>query len=174
MSTFARAEIELGGDSKGRLSTPHKRQKTSLRQEEKSVMIRLSYVSTCAPGLALADVRAILNVANRSNIENNITGMLYWSGKYFMQTLEGDRRAVTVCFNRVCRDRRHTEVELVSALPMSERWFSQWSMGFTQLLAEHRVKLANGANGFNPYLLDASQLPQSLAELTRNTTRLAG
>jgi hypothetical protein len=137
-------------------------------------MIRLTYVSTCVPDLSLADVRAILAVATKSNAANGITGMLYWSGEYFMQTLEGERAAVTVCFNRVCKDRRHSEVELVSATPTQRRWFGDWSMGFTQLLASHRVQLANGAHGFNPYLLDAKTLPDVLAELSDNTQRLAG
>jgi hypothetical protein len=135
-------------------------------------MIRLTYVSTCKTGLVLADVRAILAIATKSNAESGITGMLYWSGDYFMQTLEGERAAVTVCFNRVCRDARHTDVELVNAVPMAKRWFGEWSMGFTQLLAPHRLQLANGAQGFNPYLLDANELPETLAVLTRNTQRL--
>jgi hypothetical protein len=135
-------------------------------------MIRLTYVSTCIPDLSLVDVRAILAVATKSNVEHGITGMLYWSGEYFMQTLEGERAAVTLCFNRVCRDRRHTEVELVSAIPTHKRWFGEWSMGFTQLLASHRVHLESGARGFNPYLLDAKTLPDVLAELSRNTQRL--
>jgi Sensors of blue-light using FAD len=134
-------------------------------------MIRLTYVSTCTAGLKLADVRAILAVATKSNQANGITGMLYWSGEYFMQTLEGERAAVTVCFNRVCKDVRHKDVELVSAIPTHQRWFSDWSMGFTQLLASHCVKLANGARSFNPYLLDSAELPESLAELTRNSQR---
>jgi Sensors of blue-light using FAD len=136
-------------------------------------MIRLTYVSTCKTGLVLADVRAILAVATKSNAANGITGMLYWSGAYFMQTLEGERAPVTVCFNRVCRDVRHTDVELVNAVPTGTRWFGEWSMGFTQLLATHRVQVASGARGFNPYLLDADELMETLAVLARNTQRLS-
>jgi Sensors of blue-light using FAD len=45
-------------------------------------MIRLTYVSTCKTGLVLADVRAILAVATKSNAANGITGMLYRSAPH--------------------------------------------------------------------------------------------
>lgn len=135
-------------------------------------MIRLTYVSTCKPGLQLPDIRAMLTGAIASNAAHGITGMLYWSGEYFMQTLEGAGDEVTACYQRICRDARHTEVSLVNSVPAGERWFGQWSMGFTRLLAAHRLTLPNGAKGFNPYLLDVDTLHETLSTLTRNTKRL--
>jgi hypothetical protein len=131
-------------------------------------MLRLTYVSTCAPNLSLSDVRAILNVAKKANEAASVTGMLYWSREYFMQTLEGDRGAVTKSFVALCNDPRHTDVELIRATDTRTRWFPDWSMGFTQLLASHRVKLAGlaaSASSFNPYLIDAHDLEVALAEL---------
>lgn len=131
-------------------------------------MLRLTYVSTCAPDLSLSDVRSILNVAKQKNAASGVTGMLYWSREYFMQTLEGERGAVTKCFIHLVNDPRHTEVELIRATDMRTRWFSNWSMGFTQLLSSHRVKLAGlstNAASFNPYLIEASELEMALAQL---------
>jgi hypothetical protein len=131
-------------------------------------MLRLTYVSTCAPGLSLSDVRSILNVAKLKNSASGVTGMLYWSREYFMQTLEGDRGAVTKCFIDLIDDPRHTDVELIRAADVRTRWFSNWSMGFTQLLSSHRVKLTGlsaNASSFNPYLIEASDLELALAQL---------
>jgi hypothetical protein len=139
------------------------------------LMIRLTYVSTCVPGLSLTDVRAILAVAKRANQAAGVTGMLYWSREFFMQTLEGDRAAVTDCFLKLSGDPRHTHVELIRVTDMHTRWFSNWSMGFTQLLASHRVKLSGLAvnvSSFNPYLLDARDLELALAELAESTQTL--
>ncbi len=139
------------------------------------LMIRLTYVSTCVRGLSLTDVRAILVVAKRANQAAGVTGMLYWSREFFMQTLEGDRRAVTACFLKLSSDPRHTHVELIRATDIHTRWFSNWSMGFTQLLASHRVKLAGlaaNASSFNPYLLDARDLELTLAEIAESAQTL--
>ncbi|MGL4231590.1 MAG: BLUF domain-containing protein [Casimicrobium sp.] len=139
-------------------------------------MIRLTYISTCSPGLKLADVRAILKIAQRANQARDITGMLYWSGEFFMQTLEGSRGMVTGCFDRVFHDPRHREVELVSVTPTHQRWFTDWSMGFTELLASHRVALKGGGyrdDTFNPYLLEMRDLDRALADLTQNSQRMS-
>jgi Sensors of blue-light using FAD len=139
-------------------------------------MIRLTYISTCSPGLKLADVRAILKVAQTANQAREITGMLYWSGEFFMQTIEGSRAMVTGCFDRVFHDLRHREVELVSVTPTHQRWFSDWSMGFTQLLASHRIALREGGyrdDTFNPHLLEAKGLDRALADLANNSQRMS-
>jgi hypothetical protein len=134
-------------------------------------MIRLTFVSTCAPELSLGDLRAISVNAAKTNAENDLTGVLACSREYFLQTLEGSRGAVTERFGAIHRDPRHRDIEIVSATPTQRRWYNEWSMGFTQLMASHRRKLANGTASFNPYLIDASELPQILATIAENMQR---
>jgi len=138
------------------------------------LMIRLVYVSTCAQNVQLEDVEAILRVAETWNADRGISGMLCWSGEFFLQCLEGDRGPVTQCFAHIAQDRRHHSVELIVSSPTTVRWFSTWGMGFTRLMSSNRVDLPNFAGGsFNPYLLEATDLQDTFARLASQAQRLS-
>jgi Sensors of blue-light using FAD len=137
-------------------------------------MIRLVYVSTCAPGLSLDDVCAIMQTAERSNREDGISGMLCWSGEFFLQCLEGERAVVSRLYSRICNDSRHADIELIVAAPTSVRWFSEWGLGFTRLMASHELDLPSGSTkSFNPYLLQAADLEATFGQLASVAQRLA-
>ena len=137
-------------------------------------MIRLVYVSTCAQNVQLEDVESILRVAETWNAKREISGMLCWSGEFFLQCLEGERGPVTQCFAHIARDSRHHSVELIVSSPTTVRWFSSWGMGFTRLMSSNRVDLPNFAGGsFNPYLLEATDLQDTFARLSSQAQRLS-
>jgi hypothetical protein len=137
-------------------------------------MFRLVYVSTCEPGLKLDDVYAIMRVAHPKNVERGISGMLCWSGEFFLQCLEGERSTVSRLFAKICGDRRHSDVEILIAAPCGQRWFGEWGMGFSRLMASHRLDLPAGSGqSFNPYLLEAQDLEATFEQLSRFAQRLA-
>lgn len=138
-------------------------------------MIRLVYVSTCADNVEVADIQSLLKVAERRNPEQGISGMLCWSGEFFLQCIEGDRAPVTQCFARILSDTRHHSVELILSAPTSVRWFSQWGMGFSRMLSSHRVDLPASTGGsFNPYLLEATELEATFERLSDQAQRIQG
>ena len=137
-------------------------------------MIRLVYVSTCAQSVQFEDVQEILRAAETWNAAREISGMLCWSGEFFLQCLEGERGPVTRCFAHIAADRRHHSVELIVSSPTTVRWFSTWGMGFTRLMSSNRVDLPNYAGGsFNPYLLEATDLQDTFARLASQAQRLS-
>lgn len=75
-----------------------------------------------------AELQKILEEANRHNEEKSITGMLFSSGKYFFQILEGRRSEISNLMFRISGDRRHRNVVLVRVKPISARRFVNWSM----------------------------------------------
>ena len=138
-------------------------------------MIRLVYVSTCADHVDLADIQSLLSVAERLNSEQGISGMLCWSGEFFLQCIEGDRAPVTACFARCLADKRHHSVELILSAPTSVRWFSQWGMGFSHMLSSHHVDLPGWTGGsFNPYVLEATELEATFERLADQAQRILG
>jgi Sensors of blue-light using FAD len=137
-------------------------------------MIRLVYVSTCAAGLSLDDLYAIMRTADRSNRDTGISGMLCWSGEFFLQCLEGERATVSRLYSRICNDTRHRDIELIVAAPTGVRWFSEWGLGFSRLMASHEFDLPSGPmKSFNPYLLQAADLESTFEQLSRVAQRLA-
>ena len=131
-------------------------------------MIRLVYVSTCANNVQLMDIQSLLHSAEYRNQQKGISGMLCWSGKFFLQCLEGERAAVTQRFSRISTDSRHHSVELILSAPTSVRWFSRWGMGFSRAMASHRLDLPAWTGGsFNPYLLQATELEATFERLAQ-------
>lgn len=136
-------------------------------------MIRLVYVSTCADNVEFADIQSLLKAAERRNPEQGISGMLCWSGEFFLQCIEGERAPVTQCFARILTDSRHHSIELILSAPTKVRWFSQWGMGFSRMLSSRRVDLPAATGGsFNPYLLEATELEATFERLSDQAQRI--
>ena len=138
-------------------------------------MIRLVYVSTCADNVQPADIDALLKSAELRNQQRQISGMLCWSGEFFLQCLEGERAAVTQCFSRIATDPRHHSVELIVSAPTAVRWFSQWGMGYSGTMLSHRVDLPEWTGeSFNPYLLEAADMEATFERLSKLAQRMRG
>jgi Sensors of blue-light using FAD len=137
-------------------------------------MIRLIYVSTCPANLSVEDVEGIVKVSQAWNSSERISGMLCWSGEFFLQCLEGERSTVSALFAKICKDPRHNKIEILIAAPTQVRWFGQWGMGFSRLMASHTLDLrALQGSSFNPYLLEAADLESTFEQLSMYAQRLA-
>jgi hypothetical protein len=74
-------------------------------------------------------VLRILDEARAGNAGEEITGVLAFDRRWFLQCLEGSRSAVTRKFLAIARDQRHSGVTLIAFEDVSERLFPAWSMG---------------------------------------------
>ena len=77
-----------------------------------------------------AAVAGLLAVSKRNNARVGVTGALLFNGGSFAQVLEGSRAAVESTFERIQRDRRHSDVAVLQCEPVAARGFPNWSMGF--------------------------------------------
>ena len=85
------------------------------------------YIST-APKLTREDVDRILESASRNNAASEITGMLLYNGRNFLQLLEGDEAELIALMVRIMHDPRHTGVSMLRHAKVPERAFPEWSM----------------------------------------------
>jgi hypothetical protein len=77
-----------------------------------------------------AEVESILRVSQANNAEAKVTGALIFNNGVFAQVLEGGRADVETTFERIQRDDRHDDVQVLSFEPEAERRFASWSMAF--------------------------------------------
>jgi hypothetical protein len=77
-----------------------------------------------------AGVDAILASAQRNNSQLCVTGALIFNGGIFAQVLEGSRRDIELTFERIQRDERHSDVEVLAFEEVQNRQFPSWSMAF--------------------------------------------
>lgn len=90
---------------------------------------QILYISTVSPS-EMVNLNAILAVARRNNSANDITGLLMFNGKRFLQVLEGPSEAIDATFERIRRDPRHRGQVLLARKTIPQREFGDWSMGF--------------------------------------------
>jgi len=106
---------------------------------------RLIYVSrSTAPDAKEAKRRVadILAVAQGHNAEVGLTGALVHSHRWFAQVLEGEREQVDRLFERIRRDPRHRNVQLLSMHAIRHRSFRSWSMAAAGEAPDHLIRRA--------------------------------
>lgn len=83
------------------------------------------------PQARVADeIESILASSRRNNSSVAITGALIFNSGIFAQVLEGTRFDIEATFERIQRDERHGEVQVLAFAPVRSRTFPSWSMGF--------------------------------------------
>lgn len=90
----------------------------------------LIYRSTALVAPDAPESGAILEAANRRNMEDGLTGFLYREADTFIQYLEGARRPLWACFDRIAADERHTGLVLLGSGVCRRRLFADWRMGY--------------------------------------------
>jgi Sensors of blue-light using FAD len=82
------------------------------------------------PAEVVAGVDAILASAQRNNRQFGVTGALIFNAGIFAQVLEGSRREIELTFERIQRDARHSDVEVLAFEEVQNLQFPSWSMAF--------------------------------------------
>lgn len=133
------------------------------------MLIRLIYASTATDGVDLNEFKRILQQAQVNNQRRDLTGMLAFNSKIFLQALEGARDQVNDLYSKLVRDPRHNTVTMLAYREIGERHWADWSMGFAAPKAENRALFLKYSQQsvFNPYGMNAEAVEKMLMELTQ-------
>lgn len=96
-------------------------------------MLELVYKSKAKEGITQIDIEAILETAQNFNKANELTGCLIFHNNYFIQLLEGDEQVLKTLYDRIVKDTRHENIELMYEKTKSQRNFENWGMAFVNL-----------------------------------------
>jgi Sensors of blue-light using FAD len=110
-------------------------------------LIHLIYASVATRRLAEHDLAQLLQVARERNAQLGLTGMLLHADGSFFQVLEGPADVVQGLYQTIEADTRHAQVTRIISEPIPRRYFSEWSMGFTDLSGAALAQ-AQGSNDF--------------------------
>ena len=108
----------------------------------------LIYVSIASRELSEPELVELLELSRANNMRDDITGMLLYKDRRFMQLLEGPESTVCATYARIARDARHHDATILLEGETTERDFDDWSMGFHALDGE----AARAIPGFSPFL----------------------
>lgn len=139
------------------------------------MLIRLIYVSTAQDGVDLNEFKRILLQAQTNNHGRDLTGMLAFNSKIFLQALEGARDQVNDLYARLMRDPRHHTVTMLSYKEIEERYWSNWSMGFAAPNTDNRALFLKYSqqSTFNPYGMKAEATEKMLMDLAKTTITMS-
>jgi FAD-dependent sensor of blue light len=82
------------------------------------------------PDAMTLEIAEILSTSQRNNSRTELTGALIFNSGIFAQVLEGDRSSIEETFERIQRDERHADVQVLAFEEVKTRAFPQWSMAF--------------------------------------------
>lgn len=139
------------------------------------MLIRLIYASTAQDGVDLNEFKRILLQAQTNNHRRDLTGMLAFNSKIFLQALEGARDQVNDLYARLIRDPRHHTVTMLGYKEIEERHWSNWSMGFAAPNADNRALFLKYSqqSTFNPYGMKAEATEKMLMDLAKTTIAMS-
>ena len=84
------------------------------------------------------DIQDILASSNKNNLPDEITGLLLYSDKHFIQYLEGEYNKIRSLYQKILEDKRHKRVTLLNtAVDIPERICPKWAMGSKKINKNH-------------------------------------
>jgi hypothetical protein len=104
-------------------------------------MHHILYLSQVRAALSENDLRALLVTSRAKNEARNITGILVYCERQFMQLLEGEEANVAQLYATLAQDPRHTGLIKLADKPITQRSFAGWSMAFAAVSPEHFTAL---------------------------------
>lgn len=93
-------------------------------------LYQMIYVSAAADDFDEASLPDLLAQARVNNAKSDITGMLLYHERSFIQVLTGPESAVKSLYAKISLDTRHRNSRVLYQGNVEERSFEDWSMGF--------------------------------------------
>lgn len=88
----------------------------------------LTYQSRAVSRPSESDLKQMVARAQQRNRSLGVTGMLLYDNGRFLQTLEGPPEGLEVVWASILRDRRHSDIEILTEHMVSSRLFSNWDL----------------------------------------------
>ncbi|MCW5699979.1 MAG: BLUF domain-containing protein, partial [Rhodospirillales bacterium] len=112
------------------------------------MVYRLLYISKAKRDLNDQDLGQILAVSRANNSKMDITGLLLYLDREFLQVLEGGKQEVDSLFKKISSDDRHFTVKCLQAVEVDDRLFGDWSMAYLPISPDEKRKLMGEGDFF--------------------------
>lgn len=90
----------------------------------------LVYTSCATREMNKKDLTELLEVSRDKNARLNITGLLVYHNREFIQLLEGAKKDIFDLYDTICEDERNTQNQLLWDGEIKQRSFTDWAMAF--------------------------------------------
>lgn len=115
----------------------------------------------------------LLEQARQANARVGLSGMLLYDRGWFFQWIEGSTDALGSTWNRIRRDPRHRDVDVIADQTVPVRLFADWHMRFAHRDRQHEP-VFDGFVTADPDMLDDLHLnPEKTPNIMAAFSRLA-
>ncbi|WP_022682837.1 BLUF domain-containing protein [Sphingobium bisphenolivorans] len=91
---------------------------------------QIMYISSAHSPVTATQCAAIARAAAERNSAEDVTGLLLFNSRRFLQVLEGPREAVQRIYERISNDGRHCAIVKLREGEVEAREFGHWAMAF--------------------------------------------
>ena len=110
-------------------------------------LFHLIYASKAKHEFSKQDIVELLSKARVNNQKLDIHGMLVYDKGSFFQVLEGEKDVVLGLFDQITKDERHQGVVKIIFEAIPEKFFPDWSMGYSSI-SRSELEQIKGMNDF--------------------------
>ena len=93
-------------------------------------LYQIMYISSATGDVSFTQCATIAQTAAQKNSSEDVTGLLLYNGKRFLQVLEGPRDSVERIYERIGRDSRHHALVMLRQQEIDDREFGTWGMAY--------------------------------------------
>ena len=138
------------------------------------MLTRIYYCSTATEGVGVEAFKQILEVARRNNVARDLSGMLTFNSRIFLQVLEGHRDRINDLYNTLEQDPRHEKLMILKYERIMQRDWADWSMAFAAANAANRATYLkySVSSRFNPYLMEGDAVEAMMQDMRRTAIAL--
>tara|TARA_R100001369_G_scaffold21881_4_gene39787 strand:+ start:37350 stop:37754 length:405 start_codon:yes stop_codon:yes gene_type:complete len=95
------------------------------------------YVSTASKDLEKKEIENILNSSKKWNNENDVTGLLLFSGGNFFQIIEGEKNLILELFQNINSDKRHHNITQIFGKEIHKEAYDGYDSDFVSDEADY-------------------------------------
>lgn len=104
-------------------------------------MFYLLYASSAPRKFDESSLVELLETSRRNNASIGVSGMLLYADGNFIQYIEGAEGPVRQLYDRISRDPRHRNLQILTTGETEARIFPDWSMGFRSLTRDEEAAI---------------------------------
>lgn len=91
---------------------------------------QIMYISSVNVSMSAAECAEVARSSSVRNRADDVTGLLLFNSRRFLQVLEGPSDAVQRTFERIYRDGRHCAIVKLRDATIDVREFGEWGMAY--------------------------------------------
>ncbi len=103
------------------------------RTERPRKLVCVIYVSKVAESMDDEALAELVDECRSNNERHGVTGILLYGDGCFIQAIEGEDETVRSLLESIDDDARQTDITILQDIPIKERSFGEWTMGFSNL-----------------------------------------